>query len=271
MDLWMQDIMKQKFLNSDITRIILLYGIIKNDCFNKPVNRIIILEYIYRTYADNPDISNVNPDTRIRHIHRYGLHDIKDILSNALKEWDLYAENHCLRFDEINIYVNVPNVEKEKLLLNTKMITQMIQKKYFKFNFHEPYELLIENCINDSDTEVFGKSLYKNRVLEDIQYCPLCEETSTDKLRVVHILPSICCNEEQLIDKNNALIMCVEHARDYINGKFYFLENGFVKNINSNIVEEWMHLSIDVKNKERRKYIRMNLDLSIKNKNKTKE
>ncbi len=254
-DLWMQDIMTQKFLDSDATRIIMLYAI-TNKGIKKIYKKIEILEFIYRTYSDNKELANINPDIKIRNIHRYGLLDIKGILNNAIEEWKSYAQNGVLNSDERYIYLNICEEDLNSLTLYTKRLCKMLEKKYFDIEITPPKDVSIVECRNDSDLNSFGKSLYRNRVFEDVQYCPLCEETHIENLYVVHILPEEFCEDFEVIDKNNGLIMCKQHAIDYLQKKFLFNELGFVENIKSNIVDERMHLSLEIKNKERRNYIR---------------
>ena len=138
----------------------------------------------------------------------------------------------------------------------THQIITMFSKKYFGVEIKSPIKLDVNLCREDDNLQIFGKSIYRNRVFEDMQYCPLCEEVDTEQLQVVHIVPArYCLSDEEIFDKNNGLIMCREHAIDYLQGKFHFLENGFVKNINSDIVSEKMHLAISVKTRKRREFL----------------
>lgn len=257
-DLWIQDIMTQKFLDSDVTRIIMLHAMTVHTellcCYKKKC----LLEYIYRTYSDNPQLASINPDVRIRNIKRYGILDIKGILEQALEDWKNYATNGVLEYDDRYVFLKIEKDEDNKQLAKyTLQVAKMLQKKYFNLVFDSPHEIPIKICKNDMSMEIFGKSVFRNRIFEDVQYCPLCEEVCIDNLYAVHILPAIyCVNDEELTDKNNGLIMCSEHASEYINKKFIFKENGFVENINSSTVKSNMHLSLDIKNRNRREYIK---------------
>lgn len=269
-DLWMQDIMMQKFLDSDSTRIILLYALTSSNEIQPVYKKRNILEYIYRTYSDNSQLASVNPNAKIRNIKRYGLSDIKGILEQALDEWKTYAQNQILFSDDRYIYISIEeNNDNKALAKYTLQVTKMLQKKYFSMIFDTPHQLDLDVCKKDSDIEKFGKSLYRNRVFEDIQYCPLCEETNIENLVAVHILPAEYCQlDEEIVDKNNGLIMCREHANDYLQKKFVFKENGFVENIGSQIVDNYMHLSLEVKNKKRRTYIKRTYELMHDNQKK---
>lgn len=215
-----------------------------------------IMEYIYRVYSDHEYIREIHPDARIRNINRYGISDIRYILEDALHEWQENATNNTLLCDERYIYIKDVNESGEELAKFTLQLSNMLLKKYFSIDVKDPVYLQPSVCVDDGDIEVFGKSLYRNRVFEDVQYCPLCEEIDTNMLRVVHILPSRYCESDaELLDKNNGMIMCLEHAEDYLNGRFWFEENGFVYNKDSDIVNEKMHLAIQIKNRKRREFI----------------
>lgn len=255
-DVWIKDIMSQKFLNSDSSRIIMLKAMIKDGIIHGAYKKSDIMEYIYRVYSDYEDLRNVHPDARIRNIKRYGIPDVKYLLDDALKIWQEYAANNVLVYDERYIYIRDVEDSGVELAKLTKQICDMLARKYFSLDIREPLELKYQICEDDSDLEVFGTSLFRNRVFEDIQYCPLCEEIDTEKLRVVHILPArLCSSTDELIDKNNGLIFCQDHAKEYVQGCFRFEENGFVRNINSTTVNEKMHLAIQIKNRRRREYI----------------
>ena len=262
-DAWIKDIMTQKFLNSDLSRLIMLRAFTEEEKICDIYRKARILEYMYRVYSDYPQTSIINPDARIRNIHRYGISDIKYILEKALEEWKGYAANDILLFDDRYIYLKDIGDDKKELGKVTRQVCDMLATKYFSIRLLEPMQLDEYECAQDTNTETFGVSLFRNRVFEDIQYCPLCEEVQIDKLRAVHILPAkYCDSSDEFLDKNNGMIFCKEHAEEYLSGKFWFKESGFIKNNGSQIVSEQMHLSIRVKNKKRRKYIMKNEKLN---------
>lgn len=256
-DAWIKDVIAQKFLNSDITRIIVLRAFVQTGVLCGAYKKSTIMEYVYRVFSDYEEIRSIHPDARIRNINRYGITDLKYVLETALKEWQEYAINDVLVHDERYIYLR--NIAENEIELGkyTLQLSNMLLKKYFAIELHEPLTVKTDYCKEDWNLETFGQSLYRNRVFEDIQYCPLCEEVDTNMLRVVHILPACFCEqEEELIDKNNGLILCKYHAKDYVDKKFYFEENGFARNICSSLVSNKMHLAIQIKNRQRREYIR---------------
>lgn len=253
---WIKDIMTQKFLNSDLSRLLMLRAFTAEETICDIYRKARILEYMYRIYSDYPETRSINPDARIRNIHRYGISDVKYILDKALEEWKGYAANEILVFDDRYIYLKDVGEDKKELGKITRQVCDMLATKYFSIHLQEPMKLDENECAQDTDTEIFGVGLYRNRVFEDIQYCPLCEEVQIEKLRAVHILPARFCESSvEYLDKNNGMIFCKEHAEDYISGKFLFNEMGFVSNINSSIVDDKMHLAIHVKKRQRREYI----------------
>lgn len=256
-DLWMKDIMTQNFINSDATRLIMLDAFTSKGELLGVYKKSDIMEYIYRVYTDYPEVSKINPDSRIRNIKWYGISDVKHVLDICLNEWKQNAANDTLVFDDRYIYIKDIGNDGRLMCKYTRQMSQMLKKKYFSVDFGSPLDVDVNLCKDDKNIEVFGKSIYRNRVFEDVQYCPLCEEVDTDNLFAVHILDSkYCDNDEELIDKSNGLIMCREHAMDYLDNRFVFKENGFVENISSSIVSEKMHLSICVKSRKRKNYIR---------------
>ncbi len=260
-DLWIKDIMTQKFLNSDITRLLMINAMIRDGSLMSVCRKSDIIEYIYRVYTDYEDIRKINPDSRIRNIKRYGISDIRDILETSITIWKSFANNNCLLDDDRFVYIQGIDDEKE-MGKYTQQIISMLSKKYFSLEIKNPFSLDANQCKEDEDLDIFGKSIYRNRVFEDVQYCPLCEEVDTEQLYVVHITPAkYGLSDEELVDKNNGLIMCRKHAKDYLEGRFCFRENGFVKNINSDIVSENMHLAISVKTRPRREYLKKYFEL----------
>ena len=255
LDKWVQDIMSQKFLDSDLTRLILIDALCSKNCFQKKYPKQEIKEYIYRVYSDNENAANVNPSRIIKNIHYYGIEDIEPIYNKALSEWLEYAPNKVLTFDNYSIYMDIDKEYLVSAISITRSIISLFKQKYFVVDYADPVELNPDDYRNDTSCEEFGLSIYRNRVLEDMQYCQICEETKLDLLRCVHIVPSIYCSKEELIDKNNGLIMCVNHFHNYVNGDFYFKENGFVKKIKKCDFDERSHISIKVKNSKRRYYL----------------
>ena len=262
---FVQDIMSQQFSNGTFvnpTRLILLTFITLNGTIETKYKRQDALEFIYRTFIDNKEIAARNSNLMVRNIGRYGLQDISSILDEALFEWKSDAQNNTLTYDSKWIYLNIDESD-DKLVLSINTVVKMLYKKYFKINVLFPDMILDEDVINDTDLDLFGKGIFRNRVLEDMQYCPLCEETSLSNLFAVHLIPSSeCCSLEDMKSKDNGIILCREHAELYLENKFSFTQAGFVCNCADSSVNPKMHLSFAVRTLGRRKYLRQ---LSEKN------
>ena len=256
---WIQDIMQQKFLDSDLTRLIMLNFFVKDDTLKTKYLKYDLLTYIYRTYMDNDSLSSINPSIKVKNIRKFGVTDFKDILDKALFEWDKYASNTTLQYDDLYLYIVIDASDGATIVNNTKKVIKMLNRKYFSITIESPKEITESDIYNDNKNGLFYSGLFKDRVLEDIQYCPLCEETDLTKLCAVHILPMDSCNSSEIIDKNNGILLCEEHAKEYIAGKFKLDDNGYVINNCSSIVNEKMHLNIQVK-KSKKYYLKKNYD-----------
>ena len=90
----------------------------------------------------------------------------------------------------------------------------MLFKKYYHRSIPEPLDVLAEiRGIDDHNLQAFGQGVYRNRILEDMQYCPLCESIDLSDLYCVHIFEnSMGASEEDMCDKNNGILLCKRHA-----------------------------------------------------------
>lgn len=201
----------------------------------------------------------------IRNIQNYGLTDIATSLDEALYDWCVDAPNHVLSYDKRWIYLDIDSTDST-IEKSAMQVIQMLYKKYFKLPVLRPMELEDADVEKDRDLESFGKGIFKRRVLEDMQYCPLCEETRQKNLYAVHIVPStVCIDPEQKKDKANGLLLCKEHARAYINQEFYFNSAGFVAESNNESIDCRMHLSFSILSKSRKKYLQAREAMMKKN------
>lgn len=255
---WIQDVMSQHFslgtfLNPG--RLIIVTGIMSRP-LEKRISKKCIIEFFYRTYSDNLEMAIRNPNIMIRNLENYGLKDIALLVDEALLEWCSDAVNSILTYDNNWIYLNL-DISDESIVSSTMQVVQMMYKKYFNSSVLYPMEIQNDDVDNDFDLDKFGCGIYKRRLLEDMQYCPICEETRHDKLVAVHIIPN---DENEDMEsrkfKENGLLMCRQHASEYNNGEFYFNEAGFVKNISSKTVDERMHLSFSVGTRQRKEFLK---------------
>lgn len=265
---WIQDIMSQQFTVGTFVnpiRLMMVTYLVQSPISNR-ISRNSVLEYIYRTFADHKEVAERNPNIMIRNIHNYGLADISASLDEALYDWCADAPNHVLSYDKRWIYLDVDPTD-ETIEKSTMQVVQMLYKKYFKMLVLMPMELRDADVEDDRDLEKFGKGIFKRRVLEDMQYCPLCEETRQNHLYAVHIVPNAFCRElEPKMDKANGLLLCKEHARAYINQEFYFNSAGFVAETRNEEIDCRMHLSFSILSKKRKKYLKIYEELMRSNK-----
>lgn len=255
---WIQDIMNQKFTIGtfvDPTRLIMISALIKDGIYRTVYLRSEVLRFIYQTYIDNPEIALRNSNLAIRNIGRYGLEDISNALEEALCDWADDSVNGILTYDTKYIYLDIDD-SQGTLVASTTTVLKMLYAKYFKLKILTPTTLTVEDVADDLNLELFGKGRYRNRVLEDMQYCPLCEETDLDNLYAVHIVH----NKNHEVDdssylKENGLIMCREHAEAYNKGLFSFSATGFVSWSCTDLVNTKMRLSFRIKTKGRKKFL----------------
>ena len=213
-------------------------------------------EYLYEIYIDNPEVAAKHPSYIVRNIQMYGAVDFYDMVKDTIESWDRDSKNHILSYNENHIKINIDKADYMNTETVTKRLSELLYKRYFGGSCPELADL---NCIlyqDDHNMEVFGKGKFRDRVLEDMQYCILCEEINSKELVAVHILEKkMGASDAELTDKNNGLIFCKKHAEQYINKKFYFDELGFARNICSRDLVEGMHLSFAIRNQERKKYL----------------
>ncbi|MDD3138808.1 MAG: hypothetical protein PHX08_07535 [Lachnospiraceae bacterium] len=255
---WIQDIMSQKFTNGTFvnpTRLIMLTAFLRGETISNRYLRSEVLEFVYRTYIDNLEIARRNSNLMVRNIGKYGLSDISGVLDEALYDWKSDAVNSVLGYDSKWIYLDI-DPENLNLVTASTSVLKMLYSKYFKISILEPKELMEDDISNDMDLNMFGKGLFRNRVLEDMQYCPLCEETNLDNLFAVHIIPNNLCDSiEERKDKANGILLCREHAEAYISKQFVFSAMGFVEDVKTDKVNTKMHLSFAVKTQKRKKML----------------
>lgn len=213
--------------------------------------------FLYRIYADNPEIAKKHPSYIVRNLGKYGIKDLEELVNDTLDSWVRDAKNGVLIKGADSFAVQVDIADSDDVTKNTYRLCKMLYKKLYSGNLPEIQDSDKEIInLNDEDIATFGNSAYKKRVLEDYQYCPICEELDTEKLYCVHILSKKHgATENELCDKANGLLFCKKHAEQYIQEKFYFDELGFAHNIDESDVEIGMHLSFSIRTPARKKYL----------------
>lgn len=268
--MWFEDMMKQTF-NEDIcfnpTKLIILDYLSKEDSVKSNYKIKDIAKYVYEVYIDNPDISNLHPSYVIRKLGTYGLNDVIGIIEDALESWTRDAINNVLSYSNNYVFLEIDENDKDDIGRNTQRLCKMLYKKYFGGVVPKPMNIYEEiTGMDDKDIEVFGKSVFRNRVFEDMQYCPICEEIETENLVAVHIVDSSMeINQEEFVDKYNGLLFCKKHAMEYISHKFEFNDLGFVCGGDLASTEHGMHLSFEVRKGDRKKYLTRRLEYKKNN------
>lgn len=262
--LWFEDIMNQSFhedISYNPTKLLIVYYLVKDGSIHEKYSMLSVMEYVYQTYIDNVAVAQKHSSYLIRNIKRYGVSDIKDTVLDALLSWTKDAKNNILNYNEKYIWIDLKTPDNE-LAADTKKLCKMLYKKYYREIIPEPSDVLSEiHNLDDHDLLRFGQGLYRNRVLEDMQYCPLCESIELDNLYCVHILEnSMGASEEDMCNKNNGLLFCKKHAESYLARRFYFDDLGFVHEVEKCDIEKGMHLSFNIRNAERKKYLQKRVE-----------
>ncbi len=256
---WFEDMMSQTY-NEDIcfnpSKLFLLQYMSKNGTIADRYKISDFQRYLYRIYSDNPEVAAKHPSYIIRKIHTYGVNDLEEMAVDTLSMWIRDAKNGVLKCGSKFFALDIKRDEAEEIAQNTmRFATMMYQRKFggklpdISLDWNE------EELSQDHNLDTFGKGKFLRRVLEDIQYCPICEQIGEENLYCTHIFEEGMGAElSELEDQNNGLVFCKVHAQQYIDNKFYFDEMGFAKDISDSDVEPGMHLSFSVRNSERKKY-----------------
>ena len=260
---WFEDIMNQKH-HEDIcfnpSKLILLQFLFYTDEIKTVYKVRDFQEHMYRVYSDNVEVAKKHPSYIVRNLQSYGVQDLEEHARDTLESWVRDSKNATLKVGEKVMALQVDVTDANDIIRSSKRLGNMLYKKIFKGTMPEIKQLEEVLELDDRNINTFGKSSYKKRVLEDIQYCPICEEIKSDNLVCVHILEkSMGASKEQLLDKANGLIMCESHAKQFINQQFYFDELGFAHNISDSDVQEGVHLSFAIRSMERKKYLSQRL------------
>ena len=255
---WYEDIMVQKFYNDtffDPTKILILLSFVDGGTLKKEYSINEISTVVYRYYICNPKLAKRNISIIIRSVYNYCVDDVSAIVANALKQWIREQKNKSICFLNDTIYLNIDSYDLQTLQF-TKTLAFTLFEKYYKEKISPIVPIDYVGLLDDKDLSIFGKCALRQRVFEDYHYCSLCDNTDTDKLDVIHIYSKEDgAQDDMLIDKNNALLLCDDEAEDYIKGKFYFDELGKALNINSVFVKRGMRISMKLLNVDRQRYI----------------
>lgn len=257
---WFEDMMSQTY-NEDIcfnpSKLFLMQYISENGTIAERYKIHDFQRYLYRIYSDNPEVASKHPSYIIRKIHTYGVNDLEEMAIDTISMWIRDAKNGVLKCGSKFFALGIKREEAVDIAQNTKRFaTMMYQRKFGGEIPNISSDWDDEELFLDHNLEVFGKGKFLRRVLEDIQYCPICEQIGEENIYCAHIFEKgMGATLEELQDQNNGLVFCKTHAQQYIDNKFFFDEMGFAKDIKGSDVEVGMHLSFSIRNSDRKKYL----------------
>lgn len=219
--LWYREIMSLKIpnlLHKDLSKILLLFYLIKVNGFNKKNYILDFNEYVYRFYIDNFELAKLHPSVIVNNISHYGTKDLFPFTKQAIEDWKNEFKNGCLQYDNVYFWVDLDDLN-EDVINNTKNIANMLYMKATnkQFNYNEDMEKIFTY-----DLDMINNSLLKNRVLEDMQYCVCCDEIKD--LKIINISNNIA----YINNKYNYVTVCSCHYNLFKMGYFNFNKNGYI-------------------------------------------
>lgn len=257
---FIEDIMSQNYnigTYYNATRFFIIFAIIKDNILRNKILISELAEYVFDAYCANPVPASRNSNLDIQKIPKFGIDAIYDDISDALMDWQQDAPNGLLTFDSKQVFLECNSAE---LIDKLNRILPLLFRKTFgiDFNFPQNPNNMVD-CSTD-DIDIFGNGIFKAKALKEYQHCILCDNSEFDELRVVRILKKkdgLLQSESSNLD--NMLIMCKEHAIEYMEGKFNFNESGRVENIASKSLSNQMRIDIKYKSKERMDFVKRKL------------
>ena len=255
-DRFLQDIHSQRFYNGTLinpTRFFILAAMLKGDNLRQKYSKREIESIVYRYYADNTIISSRHPRLEIRSITKYGINIIKEEVKNALSTWEEEASEGFLTSDLTSIFLDIENgVDYSADIDYLWMVIEELFKKTYHFEF--PTFLPING--EDTDLNFFGQGAFRNHLMEEMQYCVCCDEYNIKRLHAVHILPDELSKDTTSRESiSNGILLCYEHAQEYLHKRFFFDSNGKIVNLSSSLVHRNMRLSRKLMTKERQEFL----------------
>ncbi len=257
-DKWYKYIMLQRYQCDnfyDPTKLFIILSFTESNVLKEKYTIKEIAKYVYRYYISNIEIAKHNFNIIVRNINKYGIEDLIPVVISSINQWIREQKNNSITLFDNYIKLNLESYDSETLKL-TRTIAKTLFQKYYKTQLKELTDYSNVLLLNDYDINTFGKSELKQLIFEDIQYCPLSEETNVDNLYVVHLFSKEDgANDLEFLNKDNLMLLSENVAKDYINKKFYFDEFGRVVNISSENVSNKMRLSINLMTNERKNFI----------------
>ncbi len=263
-----KDIMVQEYrLDNyfDPTKIFIFMALVGSD--NKLSTNYSIVDItrsVYRLFISNLNIAKSNLNITIRNLEKYGVADIVPHVTATIKQIIREEINNSFRLIGDCLYVNFEDCSETSSNM-IMLVCKTLFKKYYKTDLKPIMNYKECAYLNDKNIHEFGKCSLMSLIFEDLQYCPLCEETQKEKLFVTHILLNEeSDNTDDAINKNNLLLLCEDEWKDYVNKLFYFDEFGRVINLGSPHVNNKMRLSQLLLNEERKDFLKKHYQLQKK-------
>lgn len=253
--LWYKEILSIKIpnlLHKDMTKILLLFYITKENAFNKEVKISDFNEFVYRFYIDNEELAKCHPSIVVNSLQHYGTKDLLPFTKQALEEWKNDFKDGCLINNESSFKIMISDFNIN-VMNYTKNIAEMLYVKATnkKYDYNEAIE-----SFNDYNLELINNSRLKNRVFEDMQYCVCCDDIYD--LRIINLSNDI----KHINNKFNYVTVCPSHYNLFLEKYFSFDSMGFIKIYKeSKLLNYKMHLSNQLLNSERRKILNLSDDL----------
>lgn len=260
-DNWFKDIMIQKYQCDnyfDPTKLFIILSLLEDNELKESYSINEVAKYVYRYYLANIKIAKRNFNIIVRNIQKYGIEDIIPVVKLALNQWEKEQKNNSLTIYDSFIKLNLNEYDLKTLNL-TRTMVETLFLKYYKVKLNKIYNYNEISLYDDSNIYSFNESLAKQLIFEDIQYCPLTEETNIEKLFAVHLYSlEDGATQEELCSKDNLMLFSEEVASDYLEKKFIIDEFGKINNIgNSQYVNNKMRLSINFLNSNRKRFIEL--------------
>ncbi len=247
--LWFREIMSLKIpnlLHKDLSKILLIFYLVKENGFNKEISILNFNKYVYRFYIDNPKLAEMHPSVIVNSLSHYGVKDLILFTKQALEEWKNDFNDGCLSYNESYFKVLVNDIDDEKIKYTLDIANMLYMKATgYQFDYSEEIEKF-----DKYELDSINKSRLKNRVYEDMQYCVCC-----DYLYDLNIV-NISNNLDFLNDKYNYVTVCKKHYELFINGYFSFNSYGYINIIKPNkFLNSKMHISNSILNERRKKIL----------------
>ena len=255
---WYKDIMVQNYQYDnyfDPTKLFVALALIEPRGLKNQYHIKEVATYVYRYFVSNTIVARRNFNIVVRNIEKYGVDDIIPCVKSAIQQWIKDQKADSLQYRDDTVIWNV-DVSDGGLRGMTRTICETLFQKYYKTKLCSIFDYCDCLALNDEDINVFGKSKLRKLIFEDIQYCPLSEETQESELYVVRISPQKETSlPEELLDKDNLILLSRDVASEYIAGLFYFDEFGRVVLNGAKCVNCRMRLGLKMITAGRKKYI----------------